>query len=69
MIKKFHSHSLSLIFASTALGDIVNIVLRFLIKASTDGTQPTSPITVQRIVVEVDKRCLAEVNSMYRLKG
>lgn len=60
--RKFHSRSLSSIFESTGKGVVVNVVLRFLAKTSTDDKSPLKPTTTQRVVAEVDRMYIESVD-------
>lgn len=59
---KFYATNLSTIFEATGKGVTLNLVAKFLIKASTDDKSPLKPTTPQRVVLEVERGYLEEMD-------
>jgi hypothetical protein len=59
---RFSPKSLSTILESTGKGLTVNIVARFMAKASTEDRQSLRPSTPQRITLEIDRAFIAAVD-------
>jgi hypothetical protein len=59
---KFYATNLSTIFEATGKGVTVNLVAKFLIKASTDDKSPLKPTNPQRVVLEIERAYLEETD-------
>ena len=59
---KFHPKSLSTIFESTNKGVTVNLIAKFLVKASTDDKSPLKPTSSQRVTLEIVRGYLMSVD-------